>query len=154
MDYHEKLQLRERDVIPTKDVLRQVLGNSYIAYETFQDALPNLEMEQDWKWYTPHMAWYAKGQYFWTTSRGTKKEKVLYWLHVYEGYFCIAVWFKEVNRAEVLMADVSEETKKLIYEAETKMGMPTFPVVFNVTTTELFSDIYTLIDCKKRIECK
>ena len=154
MDNREGLQLRERDVTPTREILEQVLADSYTAYEIFQDALPGLEMEQDWQWYTPHKAWYAKGQYFWTSTRGTRKEKNLYWLYVYDGYFCVAVWFKEKNRTEVLKADVSEKTKQIIREAKTEMGLPTFPVLFDVTTTELFADIYTLIDCKKRIEGK
>jgi len=154
MDNHKNIQLRERDVTPTREVLEQVLGNSYIAYEMLQDALPDLEMEQDWKWYTPHKVWCAKGQYFWTSARGTRKEKVLYWLHVYEGYFNVAVWFKEKNRDEVLKSNVSQKTKQMIYDAKTEMGMPTFPVVFKVTSPEELDDIYTLIDCKKKLEAK
>jgi len=26
-------------------------------------------------------------QYCWTTIRGARREKVLYWIYVYEGYF-------------------------------------------------------------------
>jgi len=154
MNNHEGLQLREYGVTPTREVLEKVLAGSYTAYETFQDKLPELEMEQDWKWYTPHKVWCAKGQYFWTTTRGTRKEKVLYWLYVYEGYFNVAVWFKEKNRAEVLKAKVSEKTKQVIRDAKTEMGLPTFPVVFKVTTEECLSDIYTLINCKKNLEGK
>jgi len=152
MNDHEKLRLRDPEVFPTSEVLEQTLGGSYSAYEVFQDALPGLEIEQEWQWYTPHKAWFAKGQHFWTTPRGTRKEKNLYWLHVYEGYFSVAVWFKEKNRAEVLMADVSEKTKQLIRDAETMGKMPTFPVVFDITTVEPLADIYTLLDCKKRLE--
>ena len=83
--------------------MEQILGDSYAAYETFQDALPGLEMEHERQWYAPYKAWFAKGQYFWATPRGTRKEKTLYWLYVYEGYFIVAVWFKEKNRAEVLV---------------------------------------------------
>lgn len=154
MDNHEGLQLRERDVMPTREVLEQVLADSFVVYEIFQDALPDLEMEQDWQWYTPHKSWYAKGQYFWTSIRGVKKEKTLYWLYVYEGYFSVAVWFKEKNRTEVLKTNVSEKTKQMIRDAKTEMGLPTFPVLFKVTTTESLADIYTLIDCKKKIEGK
>jgi len=71
---------------------------------------------------------------------------------VFEGYFSVAVWFKEKNRAEVLMADVSEKTIQLIRDAETMGKLPTFPVVFDVTTVEQLADIYALLDCKKRIE--
>ena len=152
MNDHEKLRLREPEVTPASEVLEQALGDSYAAYEAFQDALPNLEIEQEWQWYTPYKAWFAKGQHFWTTPRGARKEKNLYWLHVYEGYFSVAVWFKERNRAEVLMADVSEKTKQLIRDAATMGKLPTFPVVLDITTAEQLADIYALLDCKKRIE--
>ena len=152
MNDHENLQLREPEVTPTRELLEQILGDSYAAYETFQDALPGLEMEQEWQWYTPYKAWFAKGQHFWVTPRGARKEKNLYWLYVYDGYFSVAVWFKEKNRTEVLRTDISEKTKKLIRDAETMGKLPTFPVVFDITTVEPLADIYLLLDCKKRIE--
>ena len=153
MSKHEKLRLRDSKETPTSEVLEQTLGDSYIAYETFQEALLDLDIEQEWQWYKPYKAWFAKGQHWWTTARGTKKEKNLYWLHVYEGYFDVAVWFTEKNRAELLKADVSEKTKQLIAEAKTKGKLTTFPVVFDINTTEPLEDIYTLIECKKRLEC-
>jgi len=152
MNDHEKLRLREPEVAPTSEMLEQLLGDSYVAYETFQDALSGVEMEQEWQWYSPYKAWFAKGQHFWTTPRGTRKEKNLYWLYFYEGYFSVAVWFKEKNRMEVLSADVSDKTKTLIRDAETMGKLPTFPVVFDITTVEPLTDIYALLDCKKRIE--
>ena len=152
MNNHEKLRLRESELPPTSSDLKQALGNSYAVYGKFQEALPNLEIEQDWQWYTPYKAWFAKGQYWWTTSRGTRKEKNLYWLYVYEGYFSVAVWFKEKNRTEVLKTDVSEKTKQLIRDAKTMGKLPTFPVIFDITTAEPLADIYALLDCKKRIE--
>jgi len=152
MKEHEKLQLREPIVTPTSGMVEQALGESYAAYEAFQDALPNLELEQEWQWYTPYKAWFAKGQHRWTTARGTNKEKTLYWLYVFDGYFNVAVWFKEKNRMEILNADVSEKTKQLIISAETMGKLPTFPVMFEVTTTEPLADIYTLLGCKKELE--
>ncbi|MCL2377273.1 MAG: DUF3788 domain-containing protein [Defluviitaleaceae bacterium] len=152
MSKREGLQLREPGMIPVSAMLEQILGDSYAAYEIFQEALPGLEIEQDWQWYTPYKAWFAKGQHWWATPRGARKEKTLYWLYVYEGYFSVAVWFKEKNRAEVLEADVSEKTRQLILDAETMGKLPTFPVVFDITTAEPLDDIYTLLECKKRLE--
>ena len=152
MDKHEKLQLRDFEVTPTNELLEQVLGSSYTAYEAFQDTLPGLDIEQEWQWYTPHKAWFARGQHWWTTSRGTRKEKTLYWLYVYDGYFSVAVWFKEKNRAEVMTANVSEKTLQMIRDAETMGRMPTFPALFDITTVGPLADIYTLIDCKKKLE--
>ena len=152
MSNHEKLRLREPAMAPTVIDLEQALGDSYVAYATFQDALPSLDIEQEWQWYTPYKAWFAKGRHWWTTPRGAKKEKNLYWLYVYEGYFSVAVWFKEKNRVEILKADVSDKTKQLISDAETHGKLPTFPVVFDITTAEPLADIYTLLDCKKKLE--
>ena len=156
MNNHEELRLmlrlKDPETVPTSTVLEQTLGDSFAAYEAFQEELPSLEIEQDWQWYAPYKAWFAKGQHFWTTPRGAKKEKNLYWLYVYEGYFSVAVWFKEKNRAEILTSNVSEKTKQLIRDAKTMGKLPTFPVVFDIFTAEPLADIYTLLDCKKRLE--
>ena len=152
MNSNEKLRLREREVPPTDELLEQVLGGSYAAYETFQKALSDIDIEQEWQWYIPHKAWFARGQYRWTTARGAVKEKTLYWLHVFEGYFSVAIWFKEKNRMEALNANVSEKAKHMILDAKTMGNVPTFPVVFDITTTESFADIYELINHKKIIE--
>ena len=152
MDKNENLRLRNPGVTPTSELLEQTLGGSYAAYEEFQDNLPGLEIEQEWQWYTPHKAWFARGRHWWTTPRGANKEKTLYWLHVFEGCFDVAVWFKEKNRAEAMKADVSETTRQMIQDAKTMGKVPTFPVVFNVSTTEPLADIYALIECKKMLE--
>ena len=152
MDKSEMLRLRDPEVAPTGVVLEQVLGDSYAAYEILQDELPRLEIEQEWQWYTPHKAWFGRGQHFWTTPRGNHKEKTLYWLHVFEGYFDVAVWFKEKHRMEATNANVSERTRQMILDAKTMGKVPTFPVIFNITTPEPLADLFTLIECKKLIE--
>jgi len=152
MDNHEQLRLKEPEEVPTSAVLEQTLGDSYAAYEVFQEALPQLEIEQAWQWYTPYKAWFAKGQHWWITPRGTRKEKNLYWLYVYEGYFSVAVWFKEKNRTEILKANVGEQTQQMIRDAKTMGKLRTFPVVLDVVAVESLNDIYALIECKKRLE--
>lgn len=149
---HGKIRLQEPEAAPTTEVLRKALGDSYGAYVAFQNSLSDLEITQVWQWYSPHKAWYARGQYKWTTPRGTNKEKTLYWLHVFEGCFDVAVWFLEKNRMELLGADVSNETKKLIREANTFGKLQTFPVVIDVATAEPLADIYKLIGFKKKLE--
>ena len=152
MDNQEDLRLRDPALTPTSEILAQTLGASFSAYEAFQEALPKLEIEQEWQWYTPYKAWFAKGQHFWTTPRGAHKEKNLYWLHVYDEAFSVAVWFKEKNREEILRADVSEKTRRLIRDAQTMGKMPTFPVVFDITANDPLDDLYALIEWKKKLE--
>ena len=152
MNNHENLRLRDKNETPADEALAKALGGSFTAYGAFQGGLGKFDIEQEWQWYTPHKAWYAKGQHFWTTPRGIRKEKNLYWLHVFEGYFCVAVWFLEKNRAELLKADISDKTKRIIRDAKTFGKMATFPVVFEVKTAGHLADVYTLINCKKNLE--
>ena len=146
------LCLRDPEAEPTDDLLKLVLGNSYPAYKALLSSLSTWEVEQAWQWYTPHKAWYAKGQHFWTTSRGTRKEKNLYWLHVYEGFFYLAIWFKEKNRELLLKADVTEATLLLIKNAETAGKMQTFPVVFAIDKVETLKDVAVILEMKKQLE--
>ncbi len=152
MHEQEKYAFKSSELPPTSEMLEQALGAAYPAYEALQDALPGLEIEQEWQWYTPYKAWLAKGQHYWTTARGTRKEKNLYWLYAYEGHFIVAVWFKEKNRAELLNSDVSEEAKELIRASETLGKLPTFPVALDITSAASLAGLFALIECKKRIE--
>jgi len=149
---HKNLQLREMQIFPTDKTLKEILGDSYNAYSEFQSSLLALELEQEWQWYTPYKAWFAKGQYKYTTARGTQKEKTIYWMYFFKGYFNVAIWFKEKNRMELLKVDTSESTKKLIRETNTMGKLPTFPIQFDVHNTQLLPDIFTLIKTKKILE--
>jgi len=154
MYYVENLRLREHDIFPAPEILKKILGESFPAYLMFQDALPELELEQEWQWYGPQKVWAARGQYNWTTPRGTKKEKTLYWLYAAEGSFNVAVWFLAKNRQDLLDANVNDETKQLIRKAKTfgKVHMQTFPIALDITAAERLADVYALIKCKKQLE--
>ncbi|MCL2797418.1 MAG: DUF3788 domain-containing protein [Firmicutes bacterium] len=147
------LRLKDPESMPTDEALQDALGQAFAAYEAFQDGLARIEIDQEWQWYTPHKAWFGRGWHSYLTPRGTRKEKTLYWLYVYEGCFSVAVWFKEKNRAEILKAPVSDTTKQLIADAKTWGKVPTFPVAFEISAASApLADIYTLINCKKVLE--
>jgi len=154
MTKHENLRLREAEITPTNEVMKKNIGASYDAYLKLQNALAGLDIQQEWMYYAGcTKSWLAKGQYKWTTPRGTNKEKTIYWLSAWDGFFKLTVWFLEDNRGEILKADVSETTKQLIRNG--KMFGPkmrTFPVEFEITTADPLADIYTLIKCKKKLE--
>lgn len=77
MNSNENLQLKDPEVMPTREMLENILGGSYAAYEALQDALPILEMEQEWQWYTPYKAWFARGQHFGRPKGNEKRENTL-----------------------------------------------------------------------------
>ena len=151
----DKLQLKDPGVTPTPELLKVALGGTYNAYAKFLDGLADLDIINIWQFYpcAGTKAWLARGEYKWTTPRGANKTKNLYWLSAWDGYFMLAVWFKEDIRAEILKADVSDETKQLIRKG--KMFGPkmrTFPVEFKITAPAPLADIYTILRLKKQLE--
>jgi len=152
----EKLRLRDPEIEPTGGIIKQALGDdSYVAFEEFQNALGRFDIELEWTYYK-HCSgsWLARGWYRWATPRGTNKEKVIFWLSAWDGFFNIAIWFLEKNRSEILGAEISEKTRQKIRDAKTLGKMKTFPVEFEIKNTEDFEDIYTLINYKKSLEAK
>jgi len=151
----EDLRLKDPNIVPTEEVLREALGENYEVYAEFVEGLGKLSVEQIWQYYPCFCgkAWMARGSYKWTTPRGANKEKNIYWLTAWDGYFHVAVWFKEMNRMEILKADVSEGTKEFIRNAK-MLGqkMRTFAVEFSVKGNESLADIYELLRCKIRLE--
>jgi len=153
----ENLRLRDPGIHPSQEVIAAAIGaESYRAYEEFQHKLTEMEIEHEWKYYPSPMCgkcWLAQGKYRWTTPRGTNKEKNLYWFSAWDKYFVVAIWFKEDDRAEILKANVSEETKELIRNG--KMFGPkmrTFPVEFEIRDTKQIADVCTLLKYKIRLE--
>jgi hypothetical protein len=153
MNNQEKPQLRDANIAQTNELLAEILGESYAAYESFQNALKAIELEQEWQWFSQHKVWAGRGWHRWVTPRGAQKEKTLYWLYVYDGYFSVTVWFLDKNRLELLKADVSEQTKKMIKESSNFADkFKTFPVTIDILDTASLAEVYTLIDWKKKLE--
>lgn len=155
MSKYDNLRLKECEEVPTYELLEKILGESFETYEIFQEALASFEIEQDWQYYACSCkSWMARGQYRWTTPRGTSKEKTIYWLSAWDGFFKVMIWFLEKNRNEILKENLSEETKQKICDAKTLGKMNTFPLEFEMTSAKPLADIYSLIRCKKQLEAK
>jgi len=154
---HENLRLRDQNITPTQEVLKEALDASHGAYDAFVNGLRDLEIENVWQYFPcfATKAWMGRGEYKWTTLRGTNKTKNIYWLSVWDGYFNVAVWFKEDNRGEILKADVGESTKELI-RAGKMFGpkMRTFPVEFEIEDIAQLADVYTLLKHKIQLEAR
>lgn len=153
MSSYENLRLKESEIVPTYELLEKILDSSFDTYKTFQDELADLQLEQEWKYYNCSCkSWMARGQYRWTTARGTNKEKTIYWLSAWDGYFKVVIWFLAKNRHEILKENLSKTIRQTILDAKTLGKLNTFPVEFDVRTDEFLSDIYLLIKCKKELE--
>jgi hypothetical protein len=148
----QKQMLREPDIKPTSNVLEQGLGTAYKTFIKFTADLKCLNITlMDWRYYNDGKAWLSKGEYKWTTPRGTHKVKPIFWLSIWDGFFKISFFFADSFRTVLQDLPISQAVKKSITDAR-KMGktMRFFPLIIDVKTDKQLKDVYTIAEYKSR----
>jgi len=144
--------LRDPNIQPTNDVIAAILGEQYAAYTQFLGMLAGSDVTPQWRYYTDGKAWLAKGLYQWKSVRGTDKEKTIFWLSMWDGFFKVSFFFAEKVRVSMQGLAVSENTKRMIEDAKQMGKLKFFPLIFDVCSDDLFDDLSTLIDYQKSIK--
>ena len=106
---HPTQQLRTPDIEPSESVLSEILKENYTVYRMFLDEMKTREIEIIWRYYTDGKAWLAKGNNRWIGKRGGLREKTLFWLSMWEGYFKVTLYVPENERDDILNLDLEEE---------------------------------------------
>ena len=148
----EQQLLRDPSIEPTSAVIADGLGAAFCAYEKFLDGLKTHDVQIDWRYYNDGKTWLGKALYKWTTVRGTNKEMTVFWLSIWDGFFKICFYIPEKVRADALDLLLNDETKNLIDSAKQMGKLKFFPVVFELYSTELFDEVFTLVDFRKTIK--
>jgi hypothetical protein len=151
MGAHDGLLLRDATIDLTDEVLSEVMGPRFIAYEQLVAGLKDLDIDLTWQFYKDGASWLAKAPYVWTGPRGGTREYNTLWLSVWEDFFKVAVYFKDTERHEVLAQDISDETRKVVSQGKRMGKMNTFPVEFDIDSAKLPTDLLTLIAYKKTL---
>ncbi|HWQ73644.1 MAG TPA: DUF3788 family protein [Desulfitobacteriaceae bacterium] len=147
-----KQLLRDPNIQPTNDVIAAALGEQYAAYTQFLAMLAGFDVTPQWRYYNDGKAWLAKGLYKWKSLRGTDKEKTIFWLSIWYGFFRISFFFAEKAQLGLQGLAVGENTKKMIEDAKPMAKLKFFPLVFDVHSDDLFDDLCALIDYQKSIK--
>lgn len=104
----------------------------------------------DWRYYNDGKAWLSKGEYKWTTSRGTNKVKPIFWVSIWDKFFKISFNFSEKNKDTLLSLPMSEDTKEMIRNIKPNGDKMKFiPVIFDVDNSKVFNDIFVLVQFRK-----
>jgi hypothetical protein len=148
----ERQLLREAAIEPTDALIAVGLGKANAAYRLFIEHVTACDIQIDWRYYRDGKAWLGKALYKWTTARGTQKERTVFWLSIWEGFFKVSLTFPERTRAQVMALTLSGETKQRISDAAPIGKMKIFPLVFDVCSDALFDDISALIHFKKMLK--
>jgi len=148
---NEQQLLRNPDIEPTSEIIAEGLGEAYKAYSTFIKSLERYGITlMDWRFYNDGKAWLSKGEYKWTTPRGAKKTKPIFWLSIWSGFFKVSFFFGCDIQEELLKLPISQNAKELINDAK-PMGktMRFIPIVFDISNEAQLNDIYVLSEFRK-----
>jgi len=143
--------LRDPDIEPTSNVIADGLGAAYETYSEFVKGLENYGVTlMDWRFYNDGKAWLSKGEYKWTTPRGAKKVKPIFWLSIWEGFFRVAFFFSAGVQAELQDLPISQTVKDIIENAK-PMGktMRFIPVVIDIKDSRQLDDVFVIAQYRK-----
>ena len=144
--------LRNPDIDPSSDIIANALGESSNAYIEFVNELSRHDIDLEWRYYNDGKAWLAKGLFKWTGVRGGQKEKTIFWISIWDGFFKVTIYIPEKSRADVLSLPLDDEVK-LIISASQQMGkLKYFPIVFDLYSDEMFEVVFLLADFKKSVK--
>ena len=147
----EQQLLRNPNVVPTSEIISEGLGSVSGVYTKFIERLKQYDVSlMDWRFYNDGKAWLSKGEYKWTTKRGTNKVKPLFWVSIWDGFFKVSFNFKLETKEELLNLPISDESKDIIKNAEASgKTMKFIPVIFDVDDEKQLNDIYVLMQFRK-----
>lgn len=143
--------LRDPNIVPIAEVIADGLGTTNNVYIKFVEELKKQDISlMEWRYYNDGKAWLSKGEYKWTTTRGTNKVKPMFWLSIWDGFFKVSFFFNEKTRNQLLSLSISEETKEMIKNIKPNGDKMKFlSVIFDVDNVKQFNDIFVLSQFRK-----
>ena len=136
---------RDPSIKPTNESLSEALKELYLIYNNYLKVIKECEIIPEWKYYNDGKTWLQKGVCRWQTSRGTLKEKTIYWLSIEE--YCIKVSFfvNEKRWEEIKKLNLLENTRAII-DKTTKYGkLKFYPLVIEIDSNNYINDLKKII---------
>jgi hypothetical protein len=136
----EKQLLREADIFPSKEVLKNILLDVYDVLEAFEAQLTKEEaLSFDWHYYNDGKSWLCKVCH---------KKKTVFWLSIWEGCFKATFFFLERHLEDIAALDISEQIKEDF--CRTKSVGKLLPMLIRIDKTEQLPDLLKVIEFKKK----
>ena len=136
----EKQLLREQDIFPTKEVLKDLLGDVYDVLEALEARVMQDEfaLTFDWNYYRDGKSWLCKVCH---------KKKTVFWLSIWEGFFKTTFFFLERHLEGIAALDISEQIKEDF--CRMKPVGKLLPMQINFDKQEQLADLLKIVQFKK-----
>jgi len=139
----ERPLLTDQEVQPTKEVLKNALGESYVAFDELLEIITNSEvgLAAEWRYYKDGKSWLCKV---------TFKKKTIFWLSVWDQYFKVGFYFMERNRLDIENLDIQNSIKD-DFKSSKNIGK-LLPLVVNMRKKEQIPDVLKIVEYKKSLK--
>ena len=133
--------LREQEIFPSKEVLKEVLGEVYNVLDELETRITksDIALTLDWHYYNDGKNWLGKVCH---------KKKTVFWLSVWEGCFKTTFFFLERHLEGIAALDISEQIKENFLR--TKNVGKLLPMVITIDRQEQLADLLKVIEFKKK----
>ena len=134
----EKMLLRDPEIFPSNEILKDVLGEVYSVFEEFETQLTQNEfaLTFDWHYYRDSKGWLCKVSH---------KKKTVFWLSIWNGFFKTSFFFLERHLEGIAALQLDENSFKM----EKEWGKM-IPFIFNIQNKKQFSDLLKMVEFKKK----
>ncbi|KPJ96417.1 MAG: hypothetical protein AMJ53_00770 [Gammaproteobacteria bacterium SG8_11] len=135
--------LRDQQIFPSKEVLENELGRSYLAFEELTKRLSDVKygLTIEWRFYKDGKAWLCKVCH---------KKKTIFWLSVWDKYFKTTFYFTEKSGKGINELNIEEELKESF--SRSKAIGRLIPLTININEKEQVKDVIKLVDYKKSLK--
>jgi len=144
------LKLTDPNIEPTKEVLKNVLGESYTVFEELSAILTNEKycLTMNWNYHKNILAYGIKAWF----CRVMYKKKTIFWLSAFEGYFRTTFFFLDRHIEGISKLETSEDSFRLGKEFWAVPTVIFVPPDFNIKNNEQISDLLKIVEYRKRIK--
>jgi hypothetical protein len=139
----EKPLLRDPVIPPSKDVLENILGDSYAAFEELIKIITEspYALDPQWNYYKDGKAWLCKVCY---------KKKTVFWLSVWDQYFKTGFFFTDKTKSGIEDLDIDKE---IIEDFKTRKPNGKFlPLAITMKSKDQIQDVLRVIEYKKSLK--
>ena len=135
--------LREQEIVPTEDVLRNALGKNYAIFEALINTVTSAEfgLIPEWNYYKDGKSWLCKVCY---------KKKTIFWLSVWEQFFRTTFFFTEKHLEGIAALNIAENIKEDFSRSKSIGRL--IPLLMSIDKKAQLKDVLTIVEFKKGLK--
>jgi len=130
--------LRQPEIFPSSEVLKEALGEAYNVLEDLEKLLTQEEfaLTFNWHYYNDGKSWLCKVSH---------KKKTVFWLSVWDGFFQTSFFFLERHLEGIAALQIEENS----YTMAKEWGKM-IPVIFKIKNKKQIPGLLKMVEFKKK----